>query len=257
MDCGIGAVDEGPEALVFILPEAGEEVRVLSGDEGGPIGGGEEVVVAALDGEHGAEDGSVTGAPGDMGAKDIFPDEDAGAVYPGGMEFTGVVGVPAVDEVELVAGFEPFIAEDARCMGIGEPLGPGEVVCGDVFYGQGEFTFEDGAGFGGLELAGEAGVPVGHGIEEDAVGIESLEHEGQGFGVGAGFALGSGIPGVVIDEDAGIGVVALADEFTEAEDAAGHIAIEVELVTGVGADAGVGVPEDDGIVAAEVFPGGF
>lgn len=175
MAAGVGAIDEGPDALVWVLPEAGEEAGILSGNERGSVGTGEEVVVAALDGEHGTEDGSVTGAPGEVGTEHVFPDEDASSIHPGGMEFAGVVGIPAVDEMELVPGFEPFVAEDTWGVGVGQPLGPREVVGGDVLYGQGEFTFEDCAWLGGLELPGEIVGTVGHGIQEDPVGIECLQ----------------------------------------------------------------------------------
>src|SRR5262249_47524030 len=71
------------------------------------------------------------------------------------------------------------------------------------------------------------------------------------LGVADGLAPGAGVPGVVVDEDAYAEPLDRLDELVDP----GDVAVEVELIALVDPDYRVGVPEDDGIPAAELALG--
>lgn len=92
------------------MPQTGIGVRGDGGDERRPVLANEEAGIPSLNGEHGTQDGAVSGIPAHPRAEDVFPDQHAAAVHPGGVEFVGMIAVPALDTVLKMARFKPFVA---------------------------------------------------------------------------------------------------------------------------------------------------
>jgi hypothetical protein len=90
------------------------------------------------------------------------------------------------------------------------------------------------------------------GVEKDAVEADGGDYVDEGFGIVLGLSMGAGVPGVVGEDGFDATLVDAVYDVFEALLAAGELSVVVELVTGIDADSGVGLPEGEGIEAAEV-----
>jgi hypothetical protein len=156
-----------------------------------------EALEPALDGKHRTEDGTVAGIPANPGAEDVFPDHDAAAVHPGGVQLAGVTVIPAFDLVLEMARFKPLVAEDTGHVAVGEPLRPGEMMIVHAFDLQGQLALERDTGPGGIQESAEFRRTVGQRVEEDPIHIEGADEVAEHLEVGHGLAARAGVPGIV------------------------------------------------------------
>ena len=116
----------------------------------------------------------------------------------------------------------------------------------------GAFAFQDHPGTGRVQPGAELGRAFGHGVEEDAVHLQVTHQLDQRLQVGLAFAPRAGVPGIVVNIDPGAAFLDRGDGASQAGQSARHVAIEIELIAVVHADARVGVPEHEAVVAAEL-----
>jgi hypothetical protein len=92
-----------------------------------------------------------------------------------------------------------------------------------------------------------------HGIQEDAVDSEPVHQGLEHILVRSLFPASAAVPGVVVDEHAYSAPVAVGDELTQPPQAAGHVPVEIHLIAFVHPDPRIRVPQDQDVVATELF----
>ena len=188
-----GAVDDGPQRAIGKRPLGGEDAVLKRGSVGLPLGADQEIGEAALDLGDAADGLGVARRDAVPDAPDVLPGFVADAVEERELQIVGLVLVPAVADVDHVAGLEPLAAADRGDERV-LPIAPAQVVPIEHFVGFGIAFGLEGEGVAGgvagdAEAAGDAVI----GIAVDAIRADFRQQSGDGFGEGA--RLRRGCPG--------------------------------------------------------------
>ena len=103
------AVDDGPHRLVRERPAAGVNAVVVSGIERLPIGSDQEGRYSAFDSRYAASRFRIAGRDSVPDSPNIFPTLPANSVEEGKLQIAGFVAIPAIGDVDHVAGLEPLV----------------------------------------------------------------------------------------------------------------------------------------------------
>ena len=181
-------------------------------------------------------------------AEDVLPDQHAAAVHPGRVQFAGVIAVPARIWCCMCRRSNHLFRSTPGTCAVVEPLGPGQVMVVQIrSSGSAALDFQDDARAHGVELGAKLRMPLRAACPgrcrrprwppTNSASISTSD---------LAFAARPGVPGVVVDEDPDAACDAGADSASRRPGkAAGHVAVEVELVAVIEADPRIRVPEHD------------
>ena len=107
----------------------------------------------------------------------------------------------------------------------------------------------------------QAGAQIGpafaHGVQENAVRLDLADQRAERDRVRDIFAPRARIPGIVVNVNPDAAAVELAHDGAKAMQTAGQVAVKIKLIALVHANARIGVPEHNAVVAAEFAPAVF
>src|SRR5581483_2081201 len=102
------AVHDGPDRLVAERPAAGKDAEKVHRIERLPLWADEERRNAALDGSHATGRLAVARCDSVPDTPDVFPALPTDSIKEAELQVVCFIAVPAVGDVDHVAGFQPF-----------------------------------------------------------------------------------------------------------------------------------------------------
>ena len=225
----------------------------MHGIERLPLGADEERRNAALDGGDAARGFGVAGIDAVPDAPDVLPALPAHAVEEGELQVAGLVRVPAVADVDHVAGLKPLVAVDHGDEGKAV-LAPGHHVPTEGLVAGAAFRLERRADGRWLSAASEkpSGTPS---CVSPLMPSASIAFMSAAMACGQGWSgcVRSFVPHHHGEEHAHAAAMEVGDHLANAFNAAGHGLDHLELVAVVDAHVRIGGPDEHGIDAAVAF----
>ena len=167
-----------------------------------------------------------------------------------------MIAIPAPDLMLYVTALDPFVPQHPRHGTVVEPLCPRSKVICQSCRRQDHFAFQNHARPRGIESGAKIGTALVQGIQKNPICLQCTHHLGQRVYIRFGFPPGTCVPRVIININPDTATVTTAHNTSHSMQSAGQIAIKIELVAFIHADARVRLPQHDTVIATK-FPVSF